>query len=124
MIAVGTAILSVKLALLVMVAHLDRPWLFVAVQSLHGLGYSLLQNGAVNLMATRAHRNLRATYQTLYHFAWNLALALGGFYAAFIIARFNSTVLMVVNSAVLVGGIFFFILFVKDPRESAVGASL
>ncbi len=120
MIFVGTMLLACKMFGFVLIADSNAPVLFILVQSLHGFGYSLMFVGAINLMDRQAHHDLRATYQTLYHFAFTLAMGLGGLAGSLIIEYLNSTWAMGINGlAIFVAGLFF-LFFVRGHAPEAV----
>ncbi len=108
MIAAGTGVQAAKLFGFVLVALFGSPWWFIAVNMLHGIGFSLMYTGMVNLADRQAHPDLRATYQNLFHLSWTLATAFGGLFASFIINALGSTWLMGIDGAILLAAVTYF----------------
>jgi PPP family 3-phenylpropionic acid transporter len=116
MIALGTGIESAKLFSFVLVALFGKPWMFIAVNILHGMGFSLLYTGMVTLADQRAHQHLRATYQNLFHLSWTLGGAFGGLFASFIIKALGSTWLMGIDGVILAAAAVYVLRAVKTDR--------
>ena len=94
MIILGTVVQATKFILLFAIAGSGNPVAFVLVLALQGAGYSLQFAGVVNFMYRKAHKDLRATYQSLYHTVFTLAGAGGSLVGSFVMQRFSSRVLM------------------------------
>jgi PPP family 3-phenylpropionic acid transporter len=119
MIVTGVFLSVVKLALFVVIARSGKIWWLVPVQMLHGMGYSLLWTGEINLIDRRSHRDMRATYQSLFHLFQYLAAALGSLFASFVIKKLGSTWLMGLDGCILAMAGLYFILAVQGHGPSA-----
>jgi PPP family 3-phenylpropionic acid transporter len=121
MIVTGVLLYVVKLALFVSIARSGRTWWFIPVQMLHGIGYSLLWTGEIDLIDRQSHKDMRATYQSLFHLFQYLAAAAGSLFASFVIEKLGSTWLMGLDGGMLVLAAVYFVLVVHGhgaaPRE-------
>ena len=114
MIAGGLLVSTTKLAIFAALAD-SRATAIIAVAQIAfgGLGFALMISGVVNLIDRRAHKDLRATYQNLYHLIFTVGYALGGLFAAFIIEHLGSSWLMGLDSVLLVCAVVFFLVLVR-----------
>ncbi len=120
MIVGGGFFQAVKFLLLFLIAGARAPALFVLVMLLQGAGYSLQFAGFVDFMDRRAHENLRATYQSLYHIVFALGGAVGNLGASLIDRAFSSRALMAVAAGLVAASLVYFCVFVR-PRLSDAG---
>ena len=102
LIIIGSAIQGFKFFLLFLVADMDAAVLFVFILLLQGAGYSFYLAGSVNFLDQRAHKDLRSTYQSLFHLVFTLFGAFGTLLGSFITETFSSRTLMAV-SAIFIG---------------------
>jgi predicted MFS family arabinose efflux permease len=108
MIVSGVLLSAVKLLLFMLIAASGNTWWFIPVQMLHGMGFSLMWLGQINLIDRQSHEDMRAIYQSLFHLVHNMAAALGGFFAALVIRMLGSTWLMGVDGILLLlAGVYF-----------------
>ncbi len=121
MILAGVASQVIKVVLFATLAGTELPWLLVPVSFLHGIGFGLIYTGIIAFVDSRAHRDMRATYQNLFHLAWGSAVAVGGPFASFIIGLWNSVVFMVICGALLALTGVYLMVFVRPPAQPASG---
>ena len=121
MILLGSAVIVLKLVLFVAFGGRGRPILMAVFHSLTGVGYPLVWLGAISLMDRRAHRDLRATYQTLNQLVATIAMALAGPFSSLILSLAGSRWLMGVDAMVMLAGMAYFSLAV--PEASRLEAS-
>jgi PPP family 3-phenylpropionic acid transporter len=119
MIVTGVFLSVVKLALFVLIARSGKIWWLVPVQLLHGIGYSLLWTGEINLIDRQSHRHMRATYQSLFHLFQYLASAMGSLFASFVIKKLGSTWLMGLDGIILALAALYFIFAVQGHGPAA-----
>jgi predicted MFS family arabinose efflux permease len=93
-------------------------WWFVPVQLLHGIGYSLLWTGQIDLIDRQSHRDMRAMYQSIFHLFHYLAAAAGSLFASFVIKKLGSTWLMGLDGVILALAAVYFILAVRGHGPS------
>lgn len=118
MIIWGTAFLGLKTFLLSVVAPLGMIVPVLLVMMLHGVGYSLQFNGFIDFLNKRAHKSLRSTYINIFFvFSMNMASAVGALTSTFIIDHLGSSWMMIINSLIAVGSIFYFVFFVKEGQS-------
>ena len=117
MISIGVLVEVVKLVVFVYIARSGTIWLFIPVQMLHGVGFSLLYTGEIDLIDRRSHRDMRAMYQSLFHVCMYLAAAVGNLFASFVLKKAGSTWLMGIDAALLLLSAVYFIWFVGGHRS-------
>jgi len=114
MIAGGLLISTAKLTLFAALAGRHAiSIIFIAQIMLGGVGFALMISGVVNLIDRRAHEDLRATYQNLFHLTSTLGYALGGLFASSIIQRLGSRWLMGIDGVMLLGAVIYFLIRVR-----------
>jgi predicted MFS family arabinose efflux permease len=118
MIVIGGSVMTIKLVGFVLVAVSGKPLLFIPVQLFHGVGWTFHYVGMVNLADTRAHRDLRATYQGLLHVFMLIGGTLGNFVGPVIMSGLDSTRLMAINAGVLILAIVYFVTAVRENPSS------
>jgi len=118
MIVSGVLLHAVKLALFVSIARSGRTWWFIPVQMLHGIGYSLLWTGEIDLIDRQSHKDMRAMYQSLFHLFHYLAAAAGSLFASFVIEKLGSTWLMGLDGGILALAAVYFVLAVHGHGAS------
>ena len=116
MIVTGTIVQMIKFGLLFLIAGTSTPLFFILVMLLQGAGYSLQFAGFVDFMDRRAHKHLRATYQSLYHIVFSLGGAIGNFGASWITHTLSARYVMALSSVAMACGAIYFILFVRGRR--------
>jgi len=115
MVIIGTSILALKLYLLAILAPFMLHWLLIAVMILNGLGFGLQVNGIINLIDRWAHKDMRATYMSIYAMIGvYIAMACGNLFSSFILKVLGDIWMMLINAIIVTVGIFYFIIFVKD----------
>lgn len=114
MIAGGLLISTAKLALFAALAGRNAAGIIVIAQiALGGVGFALMISGVVNLIDRRAHEDLRATYQNLYHLIFTLGYAFSGLFASFVIKHLGSRWLMGIDGAILLAAVIYFLVVVR-----------
>lgn len=114
MIAGGLLISTTKLTLFAALSGRHAiSTIFIAQVALGGVGFALMISGVVNLIDRRAHEDLRATYQNLFHLISTLGYALGGLFASLIIQRLGSRWLMGIDSVILLAAVIYFLVLVR-----------
>jgi predicted MFS family arabinose efflux permease len=114
MIAGGLLISTAKLALFAALAGRNAIAAIVIAQiALGGVGFALMISGVVNLIDRRAHEDLRATYQNLYHLIFTLGYAFSGLFASFVIKHLGSRWLMGIDGAILLAAVIYFLVVVR-----------
>lgn len=115
MVIIGTGILTIKLYLFAILAPFMLHWLLIAVMILNGLGFGLQLNGIINLIDKWAHKDMRATYMSIYAmFGVYIAMACGNLFCSFILKTLGDIWMMLINALVITLGIIYFIIFVKE----------
>lgn len=115
----GTGLQVAKLVLFVVFASSTTTSVFALISVLHGLGFASLYTGCVSFVDDAAHPAMRATYQSLFHLLWVVAVAVGGPVSGVIIEQWNTTVLMATYAGMLILTLLYFVLFVA-PTSAAV----
>lgn len=124
MIIIGVFIEFLKLISFIVLSQVSNKnlhYLYIVAQSLHGVGFSLFFSGEINLIDRLAHKDLRATYQNLFHLVWTLSATIAGFTGAMIVKHLSSTWLMGIDSALFIIAIIYFYLFVKGHGPTTAG---
>jgi PPP family 3-phenylpropionic acid transporter len=113
MIVAGVGFSVVKLVLFTLIASSGKILWLIPVQLLHGMGYSLMWTGEINLIDRQSHRDMRAIYQSLFHLFHYMAGAAGSLFASFVIRKLGSTWLMGLDGVILSISILYFIAAVR-----------
>lgn len=82
MIVVGILIQIVKLMLFAFLGGSPPPLIFILIQSLHGFSFPLQYAAWVSFLNSKAHADLKATYQNFNQLIFTLGGAIGGFLAS------------------------------------------
>lgn len=122
MLLLGTAVTALKLLLFVAAGGRARPVLMAVIHSLTGVGYPLVWLGAIALMDGRAHRDLRATYQTLNQLVATVGMALAGPFGSLIVAAAGSRWLMGADALLLAAAAGYLVLVVGEREPAATAA--
>jgi PPP family 3-phenylpropionic acid transporter len=119
MILVGCVLTIAKLLLFYVGAGTGSLLLLGLGQLMMGPSFSMLYVGFVSLVDGQAHPDMRATYQSLHHLVGTLGQALGGPFAALILAAVGSRGLMGVDALIVFAAGLYFLLTVRDraPQE-------
>jgi hypothetical protein len=117
MVSIGVLAEVLKLVIFVYIARSGTIWLFVPVQMLHGVGFSLLYTGEIDLIDRRAHQDMRAMYQSLFHVCMYMAAAVGNLFASYVLKKAGSAWLMGIDAALLLLSAVYFICFVGGHRS-------
>ena len=112
MIVAGVLVEVLKLAIFVLIARSGRIWWFIPVQMLHGVGFSLQYTGEIDLIDRQSHKDMRATYQSLFHVCMYMAAAVGNLFASFVLKKIGSTWLMGIDAALMLLSAVYFISLV------------
>lgn len=113
MIVAGIMLEVLKLALFVLIAYSGKTRWFIPVQMLHGMGYALQLTGEINLIDRRAHEDMRALYQSLFHVFIYLASAMGSLFASFVLRKLGSSWLMGIDGVILLLSALYFLAVVR-----------
>ncbi len=119
MLLLGTGVTALKLLLFVAAGGRARPVLMAAIHMLTGVGYPLVWLGAIALMDRRAHRDLRATYQTLNQLAATVGMALGGPFGSLIVGVAGGRWLMGADALLLAAAAVYFAVAVREKEPAA-----
>jgi predicted MFS family arabinose efflux permease len=114
MIVVGVLLEVLKLMMFVYIARSGKLWLFIPVQMLHGIGFSLQYTGEIDLIDRQSHMHMRTIYQSLFHVCMYTAAAVGSFFASYILKKIGSTWLMGIDAALLLLSAVYFMVMVKE----------
>ena len=82
------------------------------MQMLHGVGFSLQYTGEIDLIDRQSHKDMRATYQSLFHVCMYMAAAVGNLFASFVLKKIGSTWLMGIDAALMLLSAVYFISLV------------
>jgi MFS family permease len=118
MIVTGVLVETLKLAVFVYIARSGKIWLFLPVQMLHGVGYSLQHTGEIDLIDRQAHKHMRAMYQSLFHVCMYMAAAVGNLLASFVLKKAGSAWLMGIDAALLLLSAVYFIVLVAGHEPT------
>ncbi|NOY07544.1 MAG: MFS transporter [Spirochaetes bacterium] len=113
LIIAGVIILSIKLFLFTIIGTKAGPVTFILIQSLHGIAFPLQYAAWVYYLDSRAHTDLKATYQNLNQLVFTLGAAMGTFLASIIIGNLGVRWMMGLSGLTVVISLFFFVIFVK-----------
>jgi MFS family permease len=118
MIVIGTGLLVIKNILLALLTPLGLTVLVLAANFLHGFGFGLQTIGLVNLIDKWSHKNMRAIYMNLFQMIGiNLPMALGALGSSFLIQFLGSQWMIIINMALSISAILYFIIRLKDKAE-------
>ena len=109
MIVSGVMLAVLKLAFFILIARSGRTLWFIPVQMLHGVGYSMMWTGEINLIDRQSHKDMLAIYQSLFHLFHYLASAAGSLFASFILRKLGSTWLMGLDGIILTLSAVYFL---------------
>ncbi|MBN1648929.1 MAG: MFS transporter [Spirochaetales bacterium] len=116
MIIAGSLLQMVKLLLFSRMNAHSPFLLFLSVQLVHGIGYSIFFAGVIHFIDARSHHNLKATYQSLYHMMWAAGSAFAGFIIPFIIEARGSACMMGVFALIMAFGTAFAALVFRNSK--------
>lgn len=107
----GTAIRLAKLSLLLIFGPSGKTILILLITSLHGIGYGLHFTGMIQFVDSQAHKDLRATYLSIFRIVYmTLATSVGGLLSGLLIRQFGSEYMVLINigiGIISLGALFF-----------------
>ncbi len=109
MIITGCFIIALKLLVFFIIAHTNNPLLFVGVNIISGLGHGLYFYAIVRYPESLAHKDLRATYQNLYHLVFTIGASIGMIFSSLIIEIHDSRLLILLDSLILFAAAIYFL---------------
>ena len=77
------------------------------------MGYALQLTGEINLIDRRAHEDMRALYQSLFHVFIYLASGMGSLFASFVLRKLGSSWLMGIDGVILLLSTIYFLAVVR-----------
>ena len=118
MIITGCIIQSAKFLLFYLIAYTSNKFLFIVINSIHGIGFGLYFYASIRFIDNLAHRNLRATYQNLFHFVFTIGASIGVLASPWIIESWDSRVLMLIDSLIIfASAVYLFFIPVKSEKK-------
>lgn len=112
LIIIGTIVLCIKLLLFTLIGTKASPLTFILIQSLHGLSFPLQYAAWVSYIDSRAHINLKATYQNFSQFVFTLGSAAGSFLASIVIGTLGVRWMMGLSGLTVLISLIFYVLIV------------
>ncbi len=94
MIVAGVLIQIVKLVLFAILGKTAPPLVFILIQSLHGFSFPLQYAAWVSFLNSKAHVDLKATYQNFNQLVFTLGGAIGGFLASVVMGTLGARWMM------------------------------
>lgn len=112
LIIAGTIILFIKLFLFTLIGTKASPVAFILIQSLHGISFPLQYAAWVSYLDSRAHTDLKATYQNFSQLVFTLGSAAGSFLASIVIGALGVRWMMGLSGLTVLISLLFFALMV------------
>ena len=112
LIITGTIVLFTKLLLFTLVGINASPYTFILIQSLHGISFPLQYAAWVSYIDSRAHTDLKATYQNFSQLVFTLGSAAGSFLASLVIGTLGVRWMMGLSGLAVLVSLIFFVLLV------------
>ncbi|MCD6120875.1 MAG: MFS transporter, partial [Spirochaetales bacterium] len=107
-----TIVLFTKLLLFTLVGINASPYTFILIQSLHGISFPLQYAAWVSYIDSRAHTDLKATYQNFSQLVFTLGSAAGSFLASLVIGTLGVRWMMGLSGLAVLVSLIFFVLLV------------